>query len=217
MPVDKSPARRGQKTPEQPNKKRAARVYPSLYILRHGQTEWNAQHRVQGSLDSPLTALGRDQARAQRRLLETEDLTGFQALCSPQGRAFQTAAIALEGLFTRITTDARLAEIGVGSWEGLPRDELVIDGVVDESEESALDLYNRAPGGEGFVALRHRCAAFLDSLTGPSVLVTHGITSRMLRLIVLDRDICEIGRLPGGQGVIYHLEGGAMRQLSIGT
>ncbi|MCV3271060.1 histidine phosphatase family protein [Roseobacter sinensis] len=191
-------------------------MYPPLYILRHGQTEWNAQHRIQGGLDSPLTPLGQEQARAQRQILQAQTLDGFRAYASPQGRAVQTAAIALEGLFPQIETDARLAEIGVGAWEGLQRSELKIDGVVDESEESALHLYNRAPGGEGFVALRARCRAFLGTLQTPSVLVTHGITSRMLRLIVLDRDLSEIGMLPGGQGVIYHLENGAMRQLSIG-
>lgn len=192
-------------------------MYPPIYILRHGQTEWNAQHRIQGGLDSPLTELGRAQAQMQRKLLRSCELEGYRAFCSPQGRAFQTAAIALEGLFARIETDARLAEIGVGAWEGLPRAELTQDRVVDESEESALDLYDRAPGGEGFVALRARCQSVMDSLTGPSVLVTHGITSRMLRLIALDMDTSEIGVLPGGQGVIYHLQDGAMRRLSIGA
>ncbi|WP_299963034.1 histidine phosphatase family protein [uncultured Roseobacter sp.] len=185
--------------------------------MRHGQTEWNAQHRIQGSLDSPLTELGRAQARTQRKLLQDCDLEGYRALCSPQGRAFQTAAIALEGLFTHIETDARLAEIGVGAWEGLQRTELTLDRVVDESEESALDLYDRAPGGEGFVALRARCASFMNSLSGPTVLVTHGITSRMLRVIALNMDIREIGALPGGQGVIYHLNRGTMQRLSMGA
>ncbi|WP_299783510.1 histidine phosphatase family protein [uncultured Roseobacter sp.] len=192
-------------------------MIPPLYILRHGQTEWNAQHRIQGSLDSPLSELGRAQAAAQGRILQTRDLTDFRALCSPQGRCFQTAAIALEGLFGRIDTDPRLTEIGVGDWEGLRRDELIIDRAIDESEESALDLYERAPGGEGFSALHDRCRSFLGDLSEPAVLVTHGITSRMLRLIVLDKDVSEIGMLPGGQGVIYYLENGQMQQLTIGA
>ncbi|MDW3183997.1 histidine phosphatase family protein [Roseobacter sp.] len=192
-------------------------MFPPLYILRHGQTEWNAEHRIQGSLDSPLSEMGRAQAAAQGRILQTRDLGGYRALCSPQGRCFQTAAIALEGLFDRIDTDARLAEIGVGAWEGLRRDDLVIDRAMDESEESALDLYERAPGGEGFAALHARCRDFLSGLTEPAVLVTHGITSRMLRLIILDKDVAEIGMLPGGQGVIYHLENGQMQQLTIGA
>ncbi|WP_299504847.1 histidine phosphatase family protein [uncultured Roseobacter sp.] len=190
---------------------------PPLYILRHGQTVWNAEHRIQGRLDSPLTAEGKAQARAQNNILRGLDLKGFQAFCSPQGRAFHTASIALEGLVPAVHTDPRLAEIFVGAWEGLRRDELVVDRPVDESEESALDLYERAPGGEGFQGLHARCTAFLADLQGPSVLVTHGITSRMLRLIILGKDIAEIGMLPGGQGVVYHLEDGEMHRLTIGA
>ncbi|MFK7881066.1 histidine phosphatase family protein [Roseobacter sp.] len=190
---------------------------PPIYVLRHGQTIWNAEHRIQGRLDSALTEQGRAQARAQNEILSKIDLSGFQALCSPQGRAFHTASIALEGIFGLIKTDARLAEISVGAWEGFRRDEVVMDQLVDESEESALDLYQRAPGGEGFHGLHARCSDFLADLRHPSVLVTHGITSRMLRLIVLNKDISEIGTLPGGQGVVYHLENGEMHRLSIGA
>lgn len=192
-------------------------TYPPLYILRHGQTLWNAEHRIQGSLDSPLTERGRAQARMQRDMLAERDLSRFEAVSSPQGRAFHTASLALEGLFDAIRTDPRLAEIGVGQWEGLARGDLASDRPVDESEESALDLYERAPGGEGFAALQRRCIGFLNGLQGPAVLVTHGVTSRMLRLVLTDRDISEIGLIQGGQGVIYYLENGVQRKLSIGA
>ena len=187
------------------------RYFPDLYILRHGQTEWNAEHRIQGGMDSPLTAKGRQQAAQQQRLLCAEDLHGYRAFVSPQGRAQATADIALAGLDLQRHADPRLAEIGVGDFEGLRRDELVSDRPVDESEESALDLYERAPGGEGFQALHARCLAFLDELQGPSLLVTHGITSRMLRVIALDLDIADIGRVGGGQGVVYHISNGQSR------
>ncbi|MEM9577157.1 MAG: histidine phosphatase family protein [Pseudomonadota bacterium] len=193
-------------------------TYPCLYILRHGETEWNAEHRVQGSLDSPLTERGRAQARMQHRILQSLDLTGFSALSSPQGRAFHTASIALAGLVDRIDTDARLREIAVGEWEGKTRDQILPGEQMDESaDNAALMLYERAPNGEGFSRLRARCQSFLDDLTGPSVLVTHGITSRMLRLVLLDMDTCEIGALPGGQGVVFHLENGRQTKLAIGA
>ncbi|WP_187431615.1 phosphoglycerate mutase GpmB [Roseobacter fucihabitans] len=190
---------------------------PPLYILRHGQTVWNAEHRIQGRLDSALTAQGRAQARDQRKILGGCDLRDFQAFCSPQGRAFHTASLALEGLFQTIQTDARLSEISVGAFEGLRRDALLPGHKMDESEESGLDLYERAPGGEGFKGLHRRCLAFLDDLSGPAVLVTHGMTSRMLRLILLNMDISQMGALPGGQGVVYHLAYGEMKCLSIGA
>ena len=192
-------------------------VYPPLYILRHGQTVWNAEHRIQGSKDSPLTDKGRAQAEAQREILAAQDLTGFSAYTSPQGRAMSTAQIALRDFNLNLVQDARLAEIGVGDWEGLRREDLVLSEPVDESEESALDLYERAPGGEGFQALRARCQAFLADLKGPSVLVTHGITSRMLRLLALDLDIADIGRVGGGQGVIYFVEGGKSMCLEVSS
>lgn len=173
--------------------------------------------RLQGSLDSPLTALGREQALWQRQLLQAERLDGYRAFSSPQGRAVETARIALEGLFAEVETDPRLAEIGVGAWEGLSRSALPLDGILDDSEESALPIYELAPGGEGFAALHARCRAFLATLSGPSVLVTHGVTSRMLRLIALDVGFEEMAALPGGQGVIYHVENGRMRRLSIGA
>ncbi|MGB7242288.1 MAG: histidine phosphatase family protein [Sulfitobacter sp.] len=189
---------------------------PPLYILRHGQTEWNATHRIQGGLDSNLTELGQAQAQQQREILGGCDLTGFDALCSPQGRAFHTASIAVQGLVPAIRTDDRLVEIGVGKWEGISRTELLADWTPDESEESALALYDAAPGGEGFAGLHTRCHSFLSSLKGPAVLITHGITSRMLRLIILGRDISEIGDLPGGQGVVYHMKDATQKQLTIG-
>ena len=188
-------------------------MWPELYILRHGQTAWNAEHRVQGGLDSPLTVQGLRDAGKQRDLLVGVDLEGFDAFSSPQVRAFHTAAIVLAGVVSTITTDPRLAEIRVGEWEGLRRGDLPGVGTVDETEESALALYDLAPGGEGLAGLRARCQAFLEALQGPAVLVTHGVTSRMLRLVVLDLPTEDIGVLPGGQGVIYHLKDGAHKKL----
>ena len=190
--------------------------FPPLLILRHGQTEWNREHRIQGSQDSPLTDLGRAQARDQQAILQGLDLAEFTAWVSPQGRAQATADIALEGLALPRHVDDRLAEIRVGEWEGLKRDDLVMDRPMDESEESALDLYERAPGGEGFQALRVRCAAFLADLTGPAVIVTHGITSRMLRLVACDLDIADIALVGGGQGVVYEIRDGTSRFLNRG-
>ena len=191
--------------------------FPPLYVLRHGQTEWNAEHRIQGRLDSPLTTKGRAQAGLQNAILKGCDLTGFAMFSSPQGRAFHTASIALDGRCAEIDTDRRLSEIACGDWDGLKRADLMPDGVADESEESALDFYDRAPRGEGFIGLHARCSAFLADLRGPSVLITHGITSRMLRLIVLGWDISQIGELPGGQGIVFYLESGEMKQLSKGA
>jgi broad specificity phosphatase PhoE len=160
-------------------------MYPEIYVLRHGETFWNSEGRMQGGLNSPLTPLGKEQAERQAAILSQIDLSRFAILCSPQGRAFETAAIALARQVDNIHTDPRLREIEVGEWKGRLRSELASPDEFEETPDGALELYERAPGGEGFAALEARCIEFVSSLQGPSILVTHGITSRMLRSTVL--------------------------------
>ncbi len=187
---------------------------PEFYILRHGETAWNAEGRMQGALHSPLTDRGVEQARQQARILAQVDLTGFQFLSSPQGRAFQTAGIVLSDVAPMIHTDERLREIGVGAWAGKLRSGLWGDAPPQpEGPDGSIDLYARAPGGEGFDALGLRCRAFLDSLKHPSVLVTHGITSRMIRAIALGLGAESLADLPGGQGNVFHLKNGVQTEL----
>ena len=95
-------------------------TYPELYILRHGQTEWNAADRMQGWLNSPLTPKGEQDAARQGEILRGLDLVGFSFWCSPSGRAVQTAGIACP-MADAIHTDLRLREIGVGDWAGRNR------------------------------------------------------------------------------------------------
>ena len=181
-------------------------AYPEIYVLRHGETEWNAEHRMQGRLNSPLTAKGIAQAERQGEIMRALGRDDLDLLCSPQGRAFQTAAIVFAHAQT-ITTDAKLCEIDVGLWQGRLRQELVLECDLKETPDGPLALYEHAEGGEGFVALRERCRQLLDSLPGPTALVTHGITSRMLRLVYLGWDTGRMDELPGGQGVVHHLSG----------
>ncbi len=178
--------------------------HPPLYILRHGETVWNAEGRLQGRYDSPLTERGIAQAQAQRTILGGLDLDSFTAFSSPQGRAFQTAAIALGGRVSDIRTDDRLSEIGLGAFAGQDRAALI----AQEQVSDGFALYERAPGGEGFAALQARCRQFVTNLTGPAILVTHGITSRMLRLVLTGRDLADLSQMGGGQGVVYEVREG---------
>lgn len=189
-------------------------MYPEVYVLRHGETLWNAEGRMQGALNSPLTPLGRKQAERQAEILSEIDLNRFAVLCSPQGRAFETAAIALARQVSNIQTDPRLREIEVGEWQGRVRSELAEPGEFVDTPDGALELYQRAPGGEGFAALEERCLDFLSSLQQPSVLITHGITSRMIRSSILGKGIDGLSEMPGGQGVVYHLMDGVQKRLS---
>jgi len=182
-------------------------IYPDLFVLRHGQTLWNAAGRHQGRLNSELTETGRQQARRQGRILAGAGLdagtTDFYV--SPLGRARQTADLALGVIGQSALVDERLKEIGFGGWEGLNSAE--IDARWPENRQIAdrFDWHFSAPGGEGFDSLFTRARSFLDDLAGASVIVTHGITSRVLRGIWLGLDRDGMGRLEGGQGMVYHL------------
>ena len=188
-------------------------TYREVYILRHGETFWNAENRMQGGLNSPLTDKGHAQAATQFALLADRDLTGFIAICSPQGRAFQTAGIAVAPHIEMIRTDDRLREIGVGAWQGRLRAELKADVPVEDTPDGPIALYEHAPQGEGFDRLEARCRAFLDDLQGPAVLITHGITSRMMRTILLNAGRDALGKLPGGQGNVFHIKDGVQTQI----
>ena len=187
-------------------------AFPPLLLLRHGETEWNHAGRMQGEADSPLTPLGAAQAAAQGRLLEAFDITGWELWCRPQGRARQAAESALASVAVR--NDARLAEVTLGRWSGVSRTEIARQAPHLFELDDSLVWYDHAPGGEGLDALYARTGAFLAERTAPSVIFTHGITSRMLRCHALGLEPGAFGDLPGGQGVIYHLEDGAQTCLS---
>ena len=184
-------------------------MFPELYILRHGETVWNFENRMQGALNSPLTAKGEAQAANQGRILRALDLGGFSMISSPQGRAVQTAGIALGHIAQDIVTDKRLREIGVGDWSGLCRDDLPMG----DGPDALIAQYEAAPNGEGMAAVAARVAEFLADLKCPAVLVTHGITGRILRQIIAGDAAISASSIHGGQGCVYHLKDGVQKLL----
>lgn len=182
-------------------------MLPELYVMRHGETEWNRQRRWQGRQDSPLTATGEAQARALGRLLAARGVgpDSHAILSSPQGRARRTAELAFDGCAPVL--DARLREIDVGAFTGLARAEILARTGLDETAP-LLAPYAAAPGGETFADLMRRVTGFLADLRRPAVLVTHGITSRFLRTAAMGWGPERIMELPGGQGVVHHLRDG---------
>lgn len=188
--------------------------YPEIFVLRHGETEWNASGRMQGRLHSPLTSKGVAQAEKQAEIMASLGRDDLEIISSPQTRAIHTATIAFQRQAGFIRTDDRLCEIDVGKWQGRLRDELSIEGPRKMTPDGPIAFYEQAEGGEGFPALRLRCQAFLSSLSQPTAIVTHGITSRMLRTVYLGKDNDFVADLPGGQGVVHHLSGTMQEILS---
>lgn len=177
--------------------------WPEIWFLRHGQTEWNVAGRIQGRLDSPLTAQGCAQAQQQSQLIQgiaARVAAGPGGIyVSPLGRARRTAALALPGHDPVI--DARLSEIDTGAWEGRLKADL-------PQGTSDLDTYAAAPDGEGLKALIARVQDFGDAMSGPSIVVAHGLLGQVLRGLAKGIAPAQMGHQDNAQGCVYHLSSG---------
>lgn len=156
-----------------------------IYLVRHGETHFNRERRLQGHVDSPLTDLGRRQAQAVGRLLKDllRSEPGWRIVASPLGRTQETAGIiaqALGGL--PVETDARLIELSWGAWDGRLRADL---------EAAYPEAFGRtgwafhAPTGETYEAVSARLGEWLASLPPEPerkvIAVSHGVAGRVLR------------------------------------
>jgi broad specificity phosphatase PhoE len=188
---------------------------PKIWFLRHWQTYWNAERRIQGQLESDLTEQGREDAKKQAALMASILPLGPACYVSPLGRAQQTAQIALAG--ASFETDARLAEAHAGTWQGLLHDDVRRDfPALARPQMTALEIFLAAPGGEGLDVFQTRILDFLRSLRQPSVVVAHGLLGQVMRGLLRGMDLAEMGQLSNGQGCVYVLENGTEQVLQQG-
>lgn len=184
-------------------------AYPPLYLMRHGQTDWNRDRRVQGQMESELTELGRAHAARQGEILAGLALPeGIRAFCSPQRRTRQTAEIALGGAGLEPVFDARLKEVHMGGWEGRMWADLLAENPALKGDVFAACL---ASDGETEADMRARVGDFLEMLEGPAVVISHGIALTFLRGIVLGASLAEMAAMERAQGVVIELRDGAER------
>ncbi|MDD9910665.1 MAG: histidine phosphatase family protein [Ahrensia sp.] len=158
---------------------------PKLYLVRHGQTDWNAQHRFQGQRDIPINATGRGQARRSGETLKSilDDPTALDYVASPLSRARETMEIIRQvlGLPTvGYRTDGRLKEVSYGAWEGYTTHE-VKDLIPKERRRRKNDKYNFIPPqGESYAMLLARVLSWLPYVERDTVVVAHGGVIRVL-------------------------------------
>ena len=150
-----------------------------LYLLRHGQTEFNVKKLVQGRCDSPLTDLGRQQARAAAAWLKAHSVVPDKVVSSPLGRAMDTASLVASELLgpdAAVEPCEGIIERSYGAFEEGPHDALPTD-VWDPGEDLVPF------GGEGSRALQERMVGALTNLMGSEgietlLAVSHGSASR---------------------------------------
>jgi probable phosphoglycerate mutase len=172
------------------------------FILRHGETVFNAAARLQGDhVHTPLTAAGFRQALDMGQALAAGrgHAGPLTAWSSPAGRALQTLALVcpplgLDWHATRI--DPRLVEIGMGHWGGRRYADVVAE--VGPIVDPSTGLLRPAPDGESYADVAERLAGWLTATAdddGDRLVVMHGISSRVLRGIMTDAP------RPGGYAV----------------
>lgn len=161
----------------------------TLYVVRHGETDWNAAGRLQGQTDIPLNDTGRGQAtRNGQRLRERfPDPTMLDFVASPLSRAYETMQLLRDGMGlprNSFATDDRLKEISYGVCEGRTWPQLP---PIDRAGVArSKDPYNWRPdGGESYADLTQRTADWLRDITRDTVVVTHGGITRTLRGLIV--------------------------------
>jgi broad specificity phosphatase PhoE len=171
----------------------------SILLLRHGQSEWNAVGRWQGTADSPLTGLGRQQARQTGRILAETGVSFSGVWSSDLSRAAETAELICTQLRSAPPIiDARLREAHAGEWEGMTADEISVEW------PGYLDAHRRPPAFEAFDSVAGRGLAALRSIANsrsttarPAVplVVTHSglIRTVMRHLGAIDERVPNLG------------------------
>jgi len=187
-----------------------------IYLLRHGQTDYNRDGRLQGQTDSQLTSLGMAQAQAMANVLADEigDLEGWRILASPLRRTRQSAAIVARTLRLPVEIDPALIEVGCGSWEN----RMYADLRVEQPEAFAgRDWVFNSPDGERFEDVDGRVRPWLQALPPEGerkvIAVSHGIAGSLMRGAYLGLSPEETLGQDMPQDAIFRLAGGEVHRL----
>ncbi len=193
------------------------RLVAPLYMLRHGETAWNTERRMQGHRNSDLTERGRQQAEAMGRALRgelarTPGPTVF--LRSPLGRVRETSEIVGRELGLDPgdwRDDPRLAELSYGQWEGLSWPEIEVTHPTALADWRADPHGFCPPGGETHLELRRRSAAVLADIAASAsrtVVVGHGVSGAVVRGLNLGLDARAMFVLEKPQDAFFRLLAG---------
>ena len=186
---------------------------PTIYYIRHGQTDWNAEYRFQGQRDIPLNAKGQRQADENGRKLHQiiGKAAGLDFISSPLGRTQETMRRVRKGLGLTpddYTLEDRLIEISYGDLEGTTLAEL-------KANNNSLHRYRKAnawrfqpENGESHEMVLNRISQWHRSLQRDCVVAAHGAVGRVLRYYLLDLDGQEAARFAFPQDQICIIKKG---------
>lgn len=164
-----------------------------LYIMRHGKTEWNALHKLQGRTDIPLNEEGKRMAR--QACEKYKELNIDVCYCSPLVRALETAQIVLKNRKIPIIKDKRLSEMSFGEYEGIENSLAIPDCPINVIFNQPEKYIESVGGAETFEQLFARTGSFLKEVVEPQIqaekdilIVGHGAMNSSI--------ICQVKKLP---------------------
>ncbi|HSV01612.1 MAG TPA: histidine phosphatase family protein [Phenylobacterium sp.] len=186
-----------------------------IYLVRHGETEFNVARRWQGAQDSPLTPLGVRQAEAMAARLTglvAAEPGGWRLVASPLGRARATAAIIGERLGLAASFDERLREHSIGALDGHAVEEVL---PFLPQGRPRHERHFHVPGAESFESMTARIGAFLAEVTPDDrlIAVSHGAAGRVFRGVYAGLGKAEMLTLKVPQDAIFRLEGGRIQRI----
>lgn len=192
----------------------------TIYLVRHGETEWNREGRLQGQSNSALTGRGLQQAHGigmlLRQLVDAGD--GIPIIASPLERALRTAE-AICGPLGRhaasLRTDDLLKEISFGRWEGMTFAEIAAADP-ENWRRFEQDRWRFAPpGGESYAMMAERVRQWLhdSSPIREKIVVAHGEFGRVLRGIYRGMSPEEMFALDVPQDVVFRLSAGTIERI----
>lgn len=196
----------------------------ALYFIRHGETDWNREGRLQGRTDTDLNPRGRRQAAEVAAALEAvvrQDLgpAGLNELrfyASPLKRTQQTLTVLLGALNQPdqpVALDMRLAEIGFGIWEGKTWHEIRARDPINHRDREQDRWRFAPPGGESYADVAERVQAWLDESDRPCCVVSHGGIARVMMHVLGGLSVEEAVFADVWQGRVLHFTAGGMRWL----
>jgi broad specificity phosphatase PhoE len=196
---------------------------PVIYYIRHGETSWNAEGRLQGAQDVPLNDLGRKQAAHAGNILaglfarEGRDNSSLAFVASPLMRARATMELVRGQLklpLAGYALDDRLREIGYGQWEGSTLPEMQVADPDLFARRQAEKWTMSPPGGESYVAVQVRMQDWYASLQTDTVAVAHGGTARALMVALGIETPLSAADLTIEQGAVYVFRDGGLEKYS---
>ena len=193
-----------------------------LYHVRHGETDWNREGRLQGQFDIPMNETGHAQAArngdalAARLAADGVEPGDLACVASPLGRSMNTMRTVRRklGLVGAFAVEPRLREVSFGEWSGHTYAELSASGAKGLVEARKRDKWSfRPPGGETYAELAARVGAWLEGVQRDTLAVSHGGVLRVLHGHLCGTPWHEVPSLPAPQDRVLIFCDGAVERL----